>query len=154
MAHFADLPKVDDNKKEKHVPIIECENKVRAGNTFEIKLSVGREIAHPNTIDHHIRWIQLYFQPEGEKIGYPLANCKITAQGESTPGQDKDIAYNGHAATVATMLNKSGTILAVCFCNIHGLWENSRDVTVIPAGQETASRDCRMRNAECESVSG
>jgi len=30
------------------------------------------EIAHPNTTDHHIRWISLYFHPEGNKFTYDV----------------------------------------------------------------------------------
>lgn len=146
MAEFADLLNAYDWKKEKHVPVIECGDRVKAGDTFDIKLSVGKEIAHPNTVDHHIRWVQLYFQPEGEKTGYPLANCDFSAYGESAQEPDKNPAPAGHAMTVATMLNKSGTIFAVSFCNIHGLWENSKDVTVIPAGRKAASRDCKIQN--------
>jgi superoxide reductase len=130
MLKFADLLNVDDWKKEKHVPVIDCGDKVKAGEKFEIKLSVGKETAHPNTTDHHIRWALLYFQPEGEKTGYQLANRKFTAHGESTQGPDTGPAHTSHAMTVAATLNKSGTIFAVSYCNIHGLWENSRDITV------------------------
>ena len=51
-----------DWKKEKHVPVIECPDQVKADEFFEVKASLGKEIAHPNTTEHHIRWISVYFQ--------------------------------------------------------------------------------------------
>jgi superoxide reductase len=38
------------------VPVIECPDALKSGKRFEIKVSVGKEIAHPNTTEHHIRW--------------------------------------------------------------------------------------------------
>ncbi len=37
---------------EKHVPVIETVDTVKAGETFHVTLSVGRSIAHPNTVEH------------------------------------------------------------------------------------------------------
>ena len=39
-----------------------CANKVsgqlcKADEMFAVKVSLGKEIAHPNTTEHHIRWI-------------------------------------------------------------------------------------------------
>jgi superoxide reductase len=57
-----------DWKKEKHVPVIEVPDQVKVDEVFEVKVSLGKEIAHPNTTEHHISWISLYFHPEGEKF--------------------------------------------------------------------------------------
>jgi len=43
-----------DWKKEKHMPVIEAPEQVKAGELFEVKVSLGKEIAHPNTTEHHI----------------------------------------------------------------------------------------------------
>ena len=48
-----------DWKKEKHVPVIECPDQEKLSETLEVKVSLGKEIAHPNTTEHHIRWISL-----------------------------------------------------------------------------------------------
>ena len=52
-----------DWKKEKHVPVIECPDEVSKDEMFDVKAGLGKEIAHPNTTEHHIRWIELYFHP-------------------------------------------------------------------------------------------
>jgi superoxide reductase len=130
MAKFGEQFQTDDWKNEKHVPVIECLDAVKAGEMFEIKLSVGKQVPHPNTTEHHIRWIQVYFHPEGEKFSYQIANCEFTAHGESVPGPNQGPVYTHHAATVTAMLKKPGTIYALSLCNIHGFWENSKAIKV------------------------
>ena len=119
-----------DWKSEKHVPAIECPDAVKSGEPFEIRVSIGKEVSHPNTTEHHIRWIQVFFHPEGGKFTFQLANCEFTAHGESTDGADKGPAYTHHAATVSAMVKKPGTIYALGFCNIHGMWENRKEIKV------------------------
>jgi superoxide reductase len=130
MKKFGDIFHSADWKTEKHVPIIECADSVKSGEGFDIKVSIGKEIAHPNTTDHHIRWIQVYFQPKGGKFPFHLANCEFTAHGESVEGPDKGPVYTHHSVTVAIKLSQPGTIYALSLCNIHGLWENSKEIKV------------------------
>jgi superoxide reductase len=39
----------DDWKKEKHMPVIDVQELAKAGEAFPVRLSVGKEIPHPNT---------------------------------------------------------------------------------------------------------
>lgn len=119
-----------DWKTEKHVPVIECPDKVAADQVFDITVTVGKEIAHPNTTAHHIRWISLYFHPEGEKFSYQVARVEFTAHGEGAQGADTSTIYTHHKATVSMKTKKAGTLHAVSLCNIHGLWESERKLTV------------------------
>jgi superoxide reductase len=119
-----------DWKIEKHIPVIECPDEVKADEMFEVRVSIGKEIAHPNTTAHHIRWIQVFFKPDGDKFAYQVANCEFTAHGESVEGPDAGPVYTNHGATVALKTKKSGVLLATSFCNIHGLWENSMTIKV------------------------
>ena len=89
MGKMGDLYQTADWKSEKHVPVIECMDSVKADETFEVKVSLGKEVAHPNTTEHHIRWIQLYFKPEGAKFAYQVGNFEFCAHGESADGADK-----------------------------------------------------------------
>ena len=130
MGNIGELHQTADWKTEKHVPAIECPDEVGAGDVFDVKISLGREIAHPNTTEHHIRWIQLYFKPEGDKFAYQVGNFEFTAHGESTEGPDKGPVYTNHAATATLKISKTGTLVATAFCNIHGLWENARSVKI------------------------
>ncbi len=119
-----------DWKTEKHVPVIEAPDKVKAGENFQIKISIGKEIAHPNTTEHHIRWVQLFFHPEGDKFSYQVGNFEFTAHGESAEGANQGHVHTHHALTAHLNIGKSGTLHAVSLCNIHGLWESSKDVKV------------------------
>ncbi|MGA8240491.1 MAG: desulfoferrodoxin family protein, partial [Desulfobacterales bacterium] len=91
---------------------------------------LGKEVAHPNTTEHHIRWIQLYFRPGGDKFAYQVGNFEFCAHGESTEGADKGPVTTNHSATASLKIKKSGTLFATALCNIHGLWENSKTLTL------------------------
>lgn len=130
MAKIGELYQTADWKSEKHVPVIECPDTVAADETFDVKVSLGKEVAHPNTTEHHIRWIQLYFKPEGDKFAYQVGNFEFCAHGESADGADKGPVYTNHSATASLKVKKSGVLMATAFCNIHGLWENSKSVSL------------------------
>ncbi len=130
MKKLGEFFQVADWKTEKHVPVIECPDTVKSGERFEIRVSVGTEIAHPNTTEHHIRWIQVFFHPEGESYSHQLASCEFTAHGESVQGANQGPTCTEPVASVMAMINKPGTIYALSFCNIHGLWENSKEVKI------------------------
>jgi superoxide reductase len=79
---------------------------------------------------HHIRWICLYFKPEGDKFAYQVGRFEFCAHGESVEGADKGPVYTNHAATASLKVTRPGTLVATALCNIHGLWENAKDLSV------------------------
>lgn len=125
---FSETIKSADWKKEKHAPVIECPDKVKAGEVFDVKLSLGKEIAHPNTTEHHIRWIDLYFLPQGANFNFHVGRFEFTAHGESTDGPNKGPVYTNHAVTASMKIDKPGTLFASSYCNIHGVWESGREI--------------------------
>ena len=73
MAKFGDVLIQPENEgKEKHVPIIKAPASVAAGDAFEVEVVVGEEVAHPNTVEHHIKWVQLFAKSEGEVLKLSL----------------------------------------------------------------------------------
>lgn len=130
MTRIGDLYKTADWKTEKHVPVIECRDEVAADEMFEISVSLGKEIAHPNTTEHHIRWIGLCFKPDGDKFSYELGRYEFAAHGESVEGPNTGPAHTNHSVITKIKLKKSGQIFASALCNIHGLWENAKNITV------------------------
>ncbi len=117
-----------DWKGEKHVPYIEVEGELKKGELFNVNVMVGKEIPHPNTTEHHIRWISLYFHPEGEKFPYEIGKVDFNSHGESTQGPNTSTIYT-HPKVIFTMkTEKSGKLIAFSYCNIHGLWSNSIDI--------------------------
>ncbi|MCS7241608.1 MAG: class II SORL domain-containing protein [Candidatus Caldatribacterium sp.] len=127
---FADLFQSADWKQEKHVPVIEGPDAVRKGEVVVFQVTVGKEIPHPNTTEHHIRWIALYFAPEGEKFPYELGRMEFTAHGESVAGANQGPAYTQPQATFVVKLDRSGVLYATSYCNIHGFWRSEKPVTV------------------------
>lgn len=128
MPELSETIQTADWKKEKHVPAIECPTAVKAGEWFQIKATLGQAIAHPNTTEHHIRWIAVYFQPDGEKAPLEVSNCEFSAHGESAKGPNEGPVYTHHEAITSLKITKPGTLYALAFCNIHGLWQSSRHI--------------------------
>jgi superoxide reductase len=130
MANLCDHIQTADWKAEKHVPVIDCPDKVGAGEKFKVSVCIGKEIDHPNTTEHHIRWITLYYHAEGEKFNHEIGHFEFNAHGESADGANEGPVYTAHEVTSTLQISKSGTIHALSYCNIHGMWESSKDVSL------------------------
>jgi superoxide reductase len=128
MKQFGELLQSADWKIEKHVPVIECADKVQANEFFPVKVTLGKEIAHPNTTEHHIRWISVYFHPDGGKFPYQIGHFEFTAHGESVEGPNKGPVYTQHEVGLSMKTDKPGVIYATALCNIHGLWQSSKEI--------------------------
>ena len=131
MADLKDLFQSADWKKEKHVPVIDAPDKGRKGEWINITITVGKEIAHPNTTEHHIRWISVFFLPDGEKFPYQVAGFEFDAHGESAAGPNMSTVYAHPQALTVLKTEKPGTILASSYCNIHGLWQSSKKLDIV-----------------------
>ncbi len=128
MTELSERIQTADWKKEKHVPVIEAPDQVPAGELFQVKATLGKEIAHPNTTEHHISWISLYFQPQGEPFPHQVGHFEFLAHGESAAGPNQGAVYTHHEVTATLKISKPGTLFALASCNIHGLWQNSKEI--------------------------
>jgi superoxide reductase len=82
---------------------------------------VGEKIPHPNTIEHFIGWIELFFIAEGGKFAIQLGRAEFSAHG--------DVATEP-AAVFSAKLPSAGTLMAASYCNLHGLWESEKAIKV------------------------
>jgi superoxide reductase len=106
-----------DWKGEKHVPVIEVlENKE---GKARVEVSVGKEIPHPNTPEHHIAWIELYFQPEDGQ--FPIMVGRADFASHAGPITEPKAVFE-------FACEKKGKLMALSYCNIHGLWESEMDL--------------------------
>ena len=112
------IPPAQEKGKEKHVPVIEAPASVKAGEAFNVNVTIGKTVPHPNTVAHHIEWIQLYAQEDGSKYVVELAKLDLGA------------TYASPSLTVPVMLKKNSTLYALGYCNLHGVWDYSAKVTV------------------------
>lgn len=127
---LSEFVKTADWKSEKHVPVIECADSAAAGTAIPITVTVGKEIAHPNTTNHHISWIALHFVPAGAKVSIEIGRCEFSAHGASVEGPDKGPAFTDSTLSIRAKFAVSGTLYATAFCNIHGLWASEKAVTI------------------------
>jgi len=130
MSKIGDHIQSADWKSEKHVPVIEVMGPVKKGEPCQVQLSVGAEIAHPHTTEHHIRYIKLFFKPEDEKFIVHLGSFMFEAHGESVEGANEGSAKCEPKVTATVTLEKPGELVALSYCNIHGLWDNSEKVSL------------------------
>lgn len=107
-----------DWKSEKHVPVLHVE---KTAEGLAIKAMVGEEIEHPNTLEHHIAWIKVFFKPEGGKFPIEVGSYEFAAHGEEE-------VFTKPELTAFVKTAKGGTVYAMSYCNIHGLWENAEEV--------------------------
>ncbi len=93
-----------------HVPVIEVPSNVKAGEPFAVTVAVG-EALHPMIPTHYIHWVDLFAgnAPLGRAEFWPDVNVP--------------------KATFTVKLDKPVTLIAREYCNLHGLWENRRDVS-------------------------
>jgi len=125
-----ELLQAADWKAEKHVPVIEAPDRVTKAEPAVISVCVGKQIPHPNTTEHHIAWIGMYFLPKGEKFPYQVGRFEFASHGASTQGPNTSTVYTQPTVKVELKTEKPGTIIATAYCNIHGLWENSKEIAV------------------------
>ena len=112
------IPPEQEMGKEKHVPIIDAPSRVKAGEPFMVTVEVGKIVAHPNTVEHHIKWIQLYALEEDTQYAVQLGSFEFFP------------TYTEPKVTVPVMLKRNTTLYALEHCNIHGLWDYSVEITV------------------------
>lgn len=127
---LGDFVQSGDWKGEKHVPVIDAPDSVKAGEAFKVEFCVGKEIPHPNTAAHYIAWMKLYFVPDGGKFAIELADEQFKAHGDSMDPEKPGPAHTDPFGSVKVKLAASGTLVAQSYCNIHGLWESEKKITV------------------------
>ena len=118
-----DMIQTGDWKGEKHVPVIDAPDKVKKGETVKIEVSVGKEIPHPNTMEHYISWIELYFKPDGGKFPIMIGRYGFMSHGESETFSEPHIV-------AFIKFSTPGTLYALSYCNIHGLWSSEKKIEV------------------------
>jgi superoxide reductase len=127
---LGDFSQTGDWKGEKHVPVIEAPDQAASGEVVKVKFGVGKEIAHPNTAAHYIKWIKLFFLPDGGKFAIELAGATFDAHGDTADPAKPGPALAEPFAAVKVKLSAGGTLIAQSYCNLHGLWENSKTIKI------------------------
>jgi len=106
-ANLSDLEK-------KHIPVIEAPETVRKDELFAVTVEVGKYLVHPNEVAHFIEWVELYC---GETF---LARASFSG-GSSYP----KVVFQ------VKLSHSHGVLKAREKCNLHGLWEGTRELKVV-----------------------
>ncbi|MFO8007357.1 MAG: class II SORL domain-containing protein [Candidatus Brocadiia bacterium] len=108
----ADRTDMTDLEK-KHVPVISAPDSVQQGECFEVQVSVGELLDHPNERGHYIHFVELYADETylGRADFTPVTTCPV--------------------ATFCVQLDHIHEQLrAFEFCNLHGVWEGDKPLEV------------------------
>jgi superoxide reductase len=67
---FGDILKSTEAEgKEKHIPVIEVGKGKGESGADIVHVVVGKDVAHPNTMEHHIAWIEVFgIKKDGQVI--------------------------------------------------------------------------------------
>ena len=112
--NFTELIKTEkDEGKEKHVPVITVD-KGHISSQDIIRVVVGHEVPHPNTIEHHIAWIELYGVKKDTDWVINLGRAACVP-----------IFSNPNVRFQVNQMRDFKSFHALAYCNIHGLWANT-----------------------------
>ena len=97
----------------KHTPVIAAPDSVGKGECFEVKIEVGKLLAHPNERAHYIQFVDLYADETylGRADFTAVTTCPV-----ATFCVQLDHVHEG--------------LRAYASCNMHGVWEGARALTV------------------------
>ncbi len=110
-AHMTTLEK-------EHSPVISAPSKVKAGEIFDVDVVVG-EILHPMGPKHWIEFLQLNMGNE------PCGMIDFRSHGYLKPKTRFCVVVGDD------MKGKTVSLVAQLKCNLHGIWENYRNVEIV-----------------------
>jgi superoxide reductase len=111
--HPKDMKNMTDIEK-KHTPGIECPDTVEANKPFDITINIGIGMDHPSELAHFIEWISL------GRDDTNMVMCEAVMQPKFTRPK----------AMFRIALDRDTTLVARESCNLHGIWENKKQITV------------------------
>ncbi len=100
--------------EKKHIPVFECPDKVKSGEPFQIKIKVG-EIPHVMEEGHHIQWIEV---KSGENFYERVDLTPVFTRPEIT------------LTLIKGGKHEKRTLRVIERCNVHGLWEAVKEITI------------------------
>ncbi len=113
---FKDILKGKENEgEEKHLPFIEIYKSHGKEEVDLVRVIVGKEVKHPNTVEHHIAWIELYgMKKSGEVIAI--------GRTEFSP------VYAEPNTRFQVNIEEFRAFCALAYCNLHGVWQSCIEI--------------------------
>lgn len=105
---------------DRHTPVIICDDQVKKGEKFKVKVRVGTEYVHPDDFNHFISFIQLWNRET------------LLAETKFLPGTFGNKPSHPEVDFYIVAPDVSMNLTALCLCSQHGLWSSeSKPVKVI-----------------------
>jgi len=111
--NLAKKPEELSDLEKKHTPVITAPDKVKKGECFDVIVEVGKLMPHPNEPGHSIQLVELY---SGHTY---LGRMDFTAK-TTCP----------KAVFCVSLEHAHGSLRAFERCNLHGVWESRKEITV------------------------
>ncbi len=103
--------------EKKHTPMIECEDTVKAGEIFEVKIHTAG-VEHPMEDGHFIQLIEL-------RLGdIPLARVDLTQYVKPEVVFYVKAPSEGHEGKILKLTS-------YMYCNLHGIWKYEKDIKIV-----------------------
>lgn len=97
---------------DRHMPHVICEDKVKKGEFFRVKVRIGEHYTHPDDHDHYISAIQLWNR---ETL---LAETRYSSGAYGNKPSNVEVDFYINAPEVSMNLS------AMAVCTKHGLWQS------------------------------
>lgn len=97
---------------DRHMPHILCDDEVKKGEVFRVKVKMGENYTHPDDYDHYISTLQLWNR---ETL---LAEAKYSSGAYGNKPSNIEVDFYINAPEVSMNLS------AMAVCTKHGLWQS------------------------------
>ncbi|MDZ7740113.1 MAG: desulfoferrodoxin family protein [Bacteroidales bacterium] len=97
---------------DRHMPHVICDDKVKKGEVFRVKVKMGDNYTHPDDHDHFISTLQLWNR---ETL---LAETKYSSGAYGNKPSNIEVDFYINAPEVSMNLS------AMAVCTKHGLWQS------------------------------
>ena len=97
---------------DRHMPHVFCQDEVRTGELFRVKLKMGEDYPHPDDPDHYISHLQLWNR---ETL---LAETMYSSGAYGNKASNIEVDFYIIAPQVSMNLS------AMAVCTKHGLWQS------------------------------
>ncbi len=112
----SDIEKEDKEVKrdylDRHMPHVICDDEVKKGEIFRVKVKMGDNYTHPDNHDHYISTLQLWNR---ETL---LAETKYSSGAYGNKPSNIEVDFYINAPEVSMNLS------AMAVCTKHGLWQS------------------------------
>lgn len=96
---------------DKHSPVIICSESAQRGVPFNVKVQIGKTVKHPNAVDHHYQYIQLW------NLETLISEIKLQRASFGDDPVHIEVQFN-------FIPKVSLRLTALAYCNKHGLWKS------------------------------